>query len=96
MRYSKKNQKNSSKPKTEANNKIKKSEIDEELEEEILDAAMDGLSEINYDIKDLPGVGATIAKKLTDAGFGTVNAIAITPAKILIEEGGLGEKLLKK
>lgn len=92
----KKTKKNSSKPKTEANNKIKKSEIDEELEEEILDAAMDGLSEINYDIKDLPGVGATIAKKLTDAGFGTVNAIAITPAKILIEEGGLGEKTAQK
>lgn len=74
----------------------KKSETDELEEEIVKPAGMDGLSSINYDIKDLPGVGATIAKKLADAGFGTVNAIAITPAKILVEEGGLGDKTAAK
>ncbi|TFH29419.1 MAG: DNA repair and recombination protein RadA [Promethearchaeota archaeon] len=47
---------------------------------------------MNYDIKDLPGVGATIAKKLYDAGYSTVNAIALTPVRTLVEDGGLGEK----
>lgn len=80
----------------------KKEELLDSLEEEIDGETEDsgeqlnGLSEINYDIKDLPGVGATIAKKLTDAGYGTVNAIAICPAKVLIEEAGLGEKTAQK
>ncbi|MCG7851989.1 MAG: DNA repair and recombination protein RadA [Methanosarcinaceae archaeon] len=51
---------------------------------------------MNYDIKDLPGVGATIAKKLAECGFATVNSIAITPSKILMDEAGLGEKTAEK
>ena len=55
-----------------------------------------GMHTINYDIKDLPGIGATIAKKLMDAGYSTVNSIAITPARMLIEEAGLGDKTASK
>jgi len=51
---------------------------------------------IKYNIRDLPGVGATIAKKLSDVGYSTVNSIAITPARILIEEAGLGDKTAAK
>ncbi|MHA1520214.1 MAG: DNA repair and recombination protein RadA [Promethearchaeota archaeon] len=70
----------------------------EEEDEEVKDRSLElnALNSINYDIKDLPGVGATIAKKLADAGYHTVNAIAITPSKILVEEGGLGEKTAQK
>ncbi|MHA1776543.1 MAG: DNA repair and recombination protein RadA [Promethearchaeia archaeon] len=87
--------------KTSKSLKISKAEelsdlpAENDIEEEIVES-LNGLSEINYDIKDLPGVGATIAKKLTDAGYGTVNAIAICPSKILIEEAGLGEKTAQK
>lgn len=55
-----------------------------------------GISRIDYNIKDLPGVGATIAKKLTEAGFGTVNALATIPAAILKDQGGIGEKTAEK
>jgi DNA repair protein RadA len=55
-----------------------------------------GLSSINYDIKDLPGVGATIAKKLEEVGFGTVNSIALTPVNVLMEQAGLGDKTAQK
>ncbi len=77
--------------------KIKPSKEDnKEKSEDEKDENFNGLSIINYDIKDLPGVGATIAKKLKDSGFGTVNSIAITPAKIVMEQAGLGEKTVDK
>ncbi len=57
---------------------------------------LNGLTSINYNIKDLPGVGATIAKKLADAGYNTVNAIALTPARMLVQEGGIGDKTAQK
>ncbi len=65
----------------------------EEVEEEEL---VNGLLTVNYNIRDLPGIGATIAKKLIDCGYSTVNSIAITPAKLLIEEAGLGDKTAAK
>ncbi len=52
--------------------------------------------ELNYAIKDLPGVGATIAKKLAEAGFETLNSIAMTPLNVLVEQGGIGEKTAEK
>jgi DNA repair protein RadA len=57
---------------------------------------VNGLSTINYDIKDLPGVGSTIANKLVEAGLGTVNAIALSPVSVLVEQGGLGDKTAEK
>ncbi|WP_371805827.1 DNA repair and recombination protein RadA [Candidatus Lokiarchaeum ossiferum] len=72
---------------------------DEELspDQEIRDLeTYHGLSAIHYDIKDLPGVGATIAKKLKDSGFGTVNSIAITPKSVIMEQAGLGDKTALK
>ncbi|MBN2156442.1 MAG: DNA repair and recombination protein RadA [Candidatus Lokiarchaeota archaeon] len=47
---------------------------------------------LNYDVKDLPGVGAATLKKLEDAGYGTLQAIAMTPQKTIMEDTGLGEK----
>ena len=72
-------------------------EQEESLDEELLDKELgDGMLTINYDIKDLPGIGATIAKKLSDVGYSTVNSIAITPARMLVEEAGLGDKTAAK
>ena len=52
--------------------------------------------ELNYAIKDLPGVGATIAKKLSEAGYETLNSIAMVPLNVLVEQGGIGEKTAEK
>ncbi len=60
------------------------------------DEDYDGLATMNYDIRDLPGVGTTIAKKLVECGFASVNSIAITPKKILMEQAGLGDKTADK
>ena len=62
-----------------------KSSLDDSPTETEKDEDFDGLSTMNYDIRDLPGVGATIAKKLVECGFASVNSIAITPKKILME-----------
>jgi DNA repair protein RadA len=74
--------------------KDQKESDEQEVSEE--EDPYDGLSSINYNIRDLPGVGGTIAKKLEEVGFGTINSIAITPAKILVEQAGLGEKTALK
>ena len=47
---------------------------------------------LNYDVKDLPGVGAATLKKLQDAGYITLQAIAMTPQKTIMEDTGLGDK----
>ncbi|TFG18905.1 MAG: DNA repair and recombination protein RadA [Promethearchaeota archaeon] len=47
---------------------------------------------LNYDVKDLPGVGAATLKKLQDAGYGTLQSIAMTPQKTIMEDTGLGDK----
>ncbi len=73
-----------------------KSEEDTVKEESSDEESLDGMQTIQYNIRDLPGIGATIAKKLTDVGYSTVNSIAITPARILIEEAGLGDKTAAK
>lgn len=77
------------------NNDDEKSEEDSEQKESSSED-LDSRLSINYNIRDLPGIGATIAKKLIDVGYSTVNSIAITPAKILIEEAGLGDKTAAK
>jgi len=73
-----------------------KSEEDTEQKESSDEESKDGMHTIQYNIRDLPGIGATIAKKLIDVGYSTVNSIAITPARILIEEAGLGDKTAAK
>ena len=47
---------------------------------------------LNYDVKDLPGVGAATLKKLQDGGYGTLQSIAMTPQKTIMEDTGLGDK----
>jgi len=73
-----------------------KSEEDTEKENSSDEESKAGIHTIQYNIRDLPGIGATIAKKLSDVGYSTVNSIAITPARILIEEAGLGDKTAAK
>ena len=73
-----------------------KSEEDKEQDESSDEESVAGIHSIQYNIRDLPGIGATIAKKLSDVGYSTVNSIAITPARILIEEAGLGDKTAAK
>ena len=73
-----------------------KPEEDTEQKESSDKEELVGMHTINYDIKDLPGIGATIAKKLMDVGYSTVNSIAITPARMLVEEAGLGDKTAAK
>lgn len=69
---------------------------EETKQKESSEGDLDARLSIKYNIRDLPGVGATIAKKLSDVGYSTVNSIAITPSKILIEEAGLGDKTAAK
>ncbi len=47
-------------------------------------------------VKKLSGVGDATLKKLIKAGFGSLEAIAFTPPKIIQEESGLGEKTTEK
>ncbi len=42
------------------------------------------------DITDIKGVGSVTATKLKDAGFTTVEALAVTPIRELVEEAGVG------
>jgi DNA repair protein RadA len=44
------------------------------------------------DITDIKGVGAATATKLKEAGFGTVEALAVTPIRELVEGSGIGEE----
>jgi len=51
---------------------------------------------IDYDISDLPGVGAATTKKLKEAGLLTVRAIAVTPKQVIMDEAGIGDKTAEK
>ncbi|HMF32081.1 MAG TPA: DNA repair and recombination protein RadA [Candidatus Lokiarchaeia archaeon] len=56
----------------------------------------DELEVLNYNIQDLPGVGKSIAVKLQEAGYSTLQAIAMTPPAMLQDECALGEKTCEK
>lgn len=43
------------------------------------------------DITDIKGVGTATATKLKEAGFTTVEALAVTPIRELVENAGIGE-----
>ena len=51
---------------------------------------------LNFEIKDLPGVGPSTARKLAEAGFHTVNSLAKIPMSKLVDQGGIGEKTAEK
>ncbi len=48
------------------------------------------------DIEDLPGIGPKTAEKLREAGYSTVEKIAVTSPKALSELGDLGETIATK
>ena len=72
-----------------------------ELEEEKIDLE-DGILQIKEKdecikaVKSLPGVGDATLSKLIKAGFDSLEAIAYTPPKIIIDESGIGEKTTAK
>jgi len=52
--------------------------------------------EKEYKLKDLPGVGSTLAKKLEEAGFTDLMAIAVTPPIELAEAIDVSENVARK
>ncbi len=56
----------------------------------------DELEVLNYNIQDLPGVGGTTAKKMQEAGYSSLQAIAMTPPAQLQDDCALGEKTCEK
>ena len=48
------------------------------------------------DLKEIPGVGSATASKLRNAGFTTVEAIAVTPIRELVEKAGIGNETALK
>mgnify|MGYP006291879545 CR=1 FL=1 len=50
----------------------------------------------DFSLKDIPGVGPSIAKKLKETGFSNIRLIATVPPKMLQEESGIGEKTAQK
>ncbi|MEM1577653.1 MAG: DNA repair and recombination protein RadA [Candidatus Pacearchaeota archaeon] len=52
--------------------------------------------EKEYKLRDLPGVGSTLAKKLEDAGFTDLMAIVVTPPVELAEAIGVSENVARK
>lgn len=50
----------------------------------------------NLTVKDIPGVGPSVAKKLIDSGFKNIRAIATLPPKTLMAESGIGDKTAEK
>ncbi|MFH1327273.1 MAG: DNA repair and recombination protein RadA [Candidatus Bathyarchaeota archaeon] len=47
-------------------------------------------------IKDIKGVGSETAKKLTNAGFNSVESVVVTPVRELVERTGIGHDTLWK
>ncbi len=50
----------------------------------------------NLTVKDIPGVGPSVAKKLIDSGFMNIRAIATLPPRTLMAESGIGDKTAEK
>ena len=54
-------------------------------------------SDFEYkDIKDLPGVGSTIASKIRNAGYQDIIALATANPLVLVEACGIGEPTARK
>jgi DNA repair protein RadA len=70
-------------------------EIEEQNEEEIQEKGT--VSDFEYkDIKDLPGVGSTIASKIRNAGYQDIIALATANPMALVEACGIGEPTARK
>ena len=70
-------------------------EIEEQNEEELQEK--ESVSDFEYkDIKDLPGVGSTIASKIRNAGYQDIIALATANPMALVEACGIGEPTARK
>ena len=49
-----------------------------------------------YKIQDLPGVGPSTAEKLAAAGIDTLLAVAVSPIGVLVDEAGVSESVARK
>ncbi|TFF83648.1 DNA repair and recombination protein RadA [Candidatus Thorarchaeota archaeon] len=67
----------------------------EEFEDEA-DGEIDDLSESGIDVTDLPGVGPAIGKRLAEAGYKSVEAIAVASPSELAAAGSIGETTATK
>ncbi|OLS13033.1 MAG: DNA repair and recombination protein RadA [Promethearchaeota archaeon CR_4] len=74
----------------------KKNESEETTDSDAKMPLVDELEVLNYNIQDLPGVGGTTTKKLQEAGYSTLQAIAMTPPAQLQDDCALGEKTCEK
>jgi len=52
--------------------------------------------ELNTELEEINGVGPSIASKLKQAGFTTIEAVAVVPARELAERAGLGRETAEK
>ena len=78
----------------EAFNELEQNNEEEGVEEEIY--ASNDIKECIIAVKSLPGVGEATLDKLIKSGFNSLESIAYTPPKIIIDESGLGEKTTAK
>jgi len=75
------------------------SEEQDELEDDFELIGEDDSEEIDTGkaaVKKLPGVGEATLNKLIKAGFSSLESIAFTPPKVIMDESGLGEKTTSK
>ncbi|MHA1341855.1 MAG: DNA repair and recombination protein RadA [Promethearchaeota archaeon] len=76
-----------------ATDEINDADVEEINSSEIENSSSTDLfATMDYNIGDLPGVGAVTLKKLKDAGYDSLQAIVTIPPQILMEDCGLGEK----
>ncbi|MFX0209916.1 MAG: DNA repair and recombination protein RadA [Candidatus Hodarchaeota archaeon] len=54
------------------------------------------VEENEYSIRDIPGIGPSVVKKLTDAGFHSAKSLAVATEADLFSIKGLGETTVKK
>ncbi|MHA1820780.1 MAG: DNA repair and recombination protein RadA [Promethearchaeota archaeon] len=98
--------KKTSRKKSSAKTKVSKEDKDSETtnmdpDAESLDKLIEGsyeelppdpLANFDYNISDLPGVGAATAKKIREAGYDSLQALVMVPPATIMEDCGLGEK----
>ncbi|MHA1728822.1 MAG: DNA repair and recombination protein RadA [Promethearchaeota archaeon] len=86
-------------------NSLEEEDVMEEKEEDVMEEKEedndfeipdDPLDTLNYNVKDLSGVGAATLKKLEDSGYNTLQALVMIPPSIIQEDCGIGEKTAEK
>ncbi|MBD3351950.1 MAG: DNA repair and recombination protein RadA [Candidatus Lokiarchaeota archaeon] len=88
--------KKSSKKKSTKKSSKKKTSKSEEQKVEEEEVSIDPLDTLDYNVGDIPGVGSATRKKLVDAGYDTLQALAIIPPGVIMEDCGIGEKTSEK